>query len=701
MKYSYSGGPSRYNILLLGMFLFPFHTRTDAQTCPSATTTSISAYPNTYYPGTGGNLNAGSATIPLGPVNYGSTPISSGDVVLIIQMQGAHVSSANNKRYGSGMNANNGSGYLSTAADSLMAGVMEFATAASNVPLTGGTLTLAAGLKNNYRNSPFATFGQYTYQVIRVPIFYNLSLSGPISVPAWTWAPGSGGGGFSGGVLVLYAVNNIALNSQTIAGTGIGFRGGAGVNANGGSGSSSDFVTLSTNAANGSKGEGIAGTPRLVNSNNSLFDNTVEGYPSGSYAQGAPGNAGGGGTDGNPSSNDQNTGGGGGGNGGTGGVGGNSWSSNLATGGRPGATFAQVSPSRLVMGGGGGAGTINDNTGTPSGGLAASGAAGGGNVILMANAIVGPGTISVNGADGNTTVVNDGAGGGGAGGSVLLYSVTGSLSNITVTANGGAGGSNEAGISSGGSAHGPGGGGGGGVIYSNASLNAASSVSGGIPGTTWGGSNYGAAAGNTGIIVQNITQSQTLSFPVVCVVLSANSISLTAEERNGQGIINWEVSGDQNVKEYIVEKSWDGATFSPIYTVLRGTGAVNNYNYLDDNIFGGGLLYYRIKERDISGVFTYSKTASINVNAQGPKLSVFPNPASGYATIRFYSATQHTVDLRLFDLNGAIRWQRTCQVSTGLNTIPLDNVRNISNGIYILKWFDGLRSWQVKFLVNH
>src|SRR4029077_6880217 len=66
------------------------------------------------------------------------------------------------------------------------------------------------------------------------------------------------------------------------------------------------------------KGEGIAGTPRWVESANTLLNTNVEGYPNGSMAKGARGNAGGGGTDAPPAANDQNAGGGGGANGGVG-----------------------------------------------------------------------------------------------------------------------------------------------------------------------------------------------------------------------------------------------------------------------------------------------------------------------------------------------------------------------------------------------
>ena len=101
---------------------------------------------------------------------------------------------------------------------------------------------------------------------------------------------------------------------------------------------------MSTNNANGSKGEGIAGTPRYVNYNFTLIDNVVEGYPSGSFARGAPGNAGGGATDSNPPANDQNAGGGGGGNGGPGGRGGNGWKTVGVSGGFGGSAFITTHP---------------------------------------------------------------------------------------------------------------------------------------------------------------------------------------------------------------------------------------------------------------------------------------------------------------------------------------------------------------------
>ena len=139
-----------------------------------------------------------------------------------------------------------------------------------------------------------------------------------------------------------------------------------------------DYRTSSNRAANGSKGEGTAGTPRfLFNSTTNSLEQIQgsEGYPDGSYGRGAPGNAGGGGYGrhiplclrltpqqrNEISFNGENTGGGGGGNGGAGGLGGRSFRSQVYI---QVVSLVQVFPStsnRLALGGGGGAGTTNDD----------------------------------------------------------------------------------------------------------------------------------------------------------------------------------------------------------------------------------------------------------------------------------------------------------------------------------------------------
>ena len=664
------------------------------QSCPSTFLSTLNSFPNTYYPAGQSNVAAGSRSIVLSgvPTGFGSTPISTGDVLLIIQMQGAQIRSINNGAYGA--NGGAGNGYLVNT--SLLVGYMEYVVASNSVPLTGGTLSLGSGTVHAYQSSAFGSNGQYSYQVLRVPLYNNLQLTGAITAPAWN--------GAVGGVVMMYVDNNLNFNGQSVSASGAGFRGGGGRVLSGASGlSSADYMTTIGYNANGSKGEGIAGTPAYILSSGSVIYTNYEGYPGGSYARGGPGNAGGGGTDGNPSSNDQNSGGGGGSNGGAGGIGGNTWSSNIASGGKPGANFAQVAASRLIMGGGGGAGTTNNGTGTPGNGAASSGAAGGGIVmIIVGGSISGSGTISVDGSDGNSTVQNDGSGGGGAGGSIMVFANGGGQSGITASAIGGGGGSNQSG---GGASHGPGGGGGGGVIYSNQAF-ASASITGGAAGFTSGGtSNYGAASGSSGTLVSNMSVSAFANPNVSCVILATSYIDLSASYKDGNVHLTWEATSESNTDKYIIERSTDGSSFESIGTALPQTpaSAVDTYKFDDnENLVNVGTVYYRIVEVKTSGATAYSRIVPVQTSSSSQQtvFTAFPNPTMGAVTVRFYSAAPKTMNLQLYNLQGAILWQQEYSANEGVNTLSIGKFGTLPEGLYILSWKDGQTGGQVKVIVR-
>jgi hypothetical protein len=668
-------------LVLLGLCLPNIYS----QNCPTSGTHSTSANENTYFPGTQASVAVGATSIALGAAgsgtNFGNTPIATGDIVLIIQMQGAQINSSNSSSYGG--NNLTGSGFLAT---NLAVGRMEFAVAANAVPLAGGTLNLVSGTTYSYVYSAFGTDGQYTYQVIRVSTWYNIQLTGTVTTPLWN--------GSTGGVTVFNAVNQFNFNSQSISAVGAGFRGGGGRKLAGAAGTSkTDYVTLSTVAANGSKAEGIAGTTRYINNNGALLDNVVEGYPNGSYARGAPGNAGGGGTDSHPTANDQNSGGGGGSNGGAGGVGGWGWYSLGNTGGKGGSSFSTYSsPSRLVLGGGGGSGTNNDGVGVPAGGFASSGASGGGMVIISATAITGTGSIDASGANANNTVTNDGSGGGGGGGSILIYANSGQ-SGITATANGGTGGSNNP-ASVGATRHGPGGGGGGGVIYSNAALNIASAANGGSNGTsigTEGTDNFGSGAGLAGILTvtfpfaqlpPNMQKCQSTILPVVLSSLTATYNS------TGYTLVSWSTSNQVNASYFEVERSLDGTQFLPVGQVFVSSSSdpVHNYSY-NDNLTGvnSNVLYYRLKLVDADGHYGYSKIVAVDLNQNDTKMSVYPNPATDYAVLKIFTEKPNTAIFRLLDESGKQIKNGSYALTRGNNSVMIDQLAMLPKGMYIVQ----------------
>ncbi|MBC8083576.1 MAG: cadherin-like domain-containing protein, partial [Hymenobacter sp.] len=468
------------------------------------TLTGTNQIVNTYY---AGNLNAavGATTVRVDAAFRGaSTPIAAGDVVLIMQMQGANVNITNTNSYGDGVSTGEASGNLSA---NFTAGRYEYAIVAGTA--TAGpntTLTLNKPLALNYQASVFNTrptgqTGQRRFQVIRVPQYSTLTVAGGSSTTGAAWD------GSSGGVLVLDVAGKTIFNGGSLTMTARGFRGGGAKGYDGTTGFANTDVRRPASdtraGAHGSKGEGTAGTPQFVYAGGTATLPTPasneEGYENGSTAQGAPGNAGGGSTTNLPGSNGGNSGGGGGGNAGKGGIGGfgaDTGGSGLQASG--GAPFVGTT-SLLVMGGGGGAGSTNATTANE---YLSSGGIGGGIIILRTGSVTGTGTITAaGGAAPGAPAFTEGGGGGGAGGTVVVLATppsgaTSSLTGLTVNVNGGRGGdANTTGINS----FGPGGGGGGGFIYANSPVAAASTTTAGARGNTTAiGVAFGAAAGNAG-----------------------------------------------------------------------------------------------------------------------------------------------------------------------------------------------------------
>jgi uncharacterized repeat protein (TIGR01451 family) len=493
---------------LLFAALLPLHLHAQVCGAPGKDGPNTGQIVNTYYPAaTAGTLAAGSTSVNVGVKRPAAAPdVEVGDLLLIIQMQGANINPSNSTAYG----ANNGTGrgYLGFPASG-QAGQYEYKRVVS---VSGSTVGFDSPTINTYvqANATATTQGAQTYQIVRVPQYSSLVLNNTTIAPGGT----SAWNGFTGGIVAADVAGNLNLNNATINVQGAGFRGG-GQRTDGHGFGTPGFVEASNqsagvNAGHGQKGESIAGRPTEVwdgvtRTFAPASGGSTVGYPrtgatvaDGNEGRGAPATAGGGGTG-------AAAGGGGGGNGGNGGIGGNQFTGWIIlpalniTGGLGGVNFAQAAAGRMVLGGGGGSGSSND----PVPGGDGSGGVGGGMVFLRAGSVSGSGTINANGSQGPDNLRNDGAGGGGAGGSVFVTANSGTLAALTVTANGGRGGNNRPGAFDG--AHGPGGGGGGGVIFSNTALNAASSVAPGVRGVNLvalSGTNdpWGAADGTAGVI---------------------------------------------------------------------------------------------------------------------------------------------------------------------------------------------------------
>lgn len=144
--------------------------------------------------------------------------------------------------------------------------------------------------------------------------------------------------------------------------------------------------------------------------------------------------------------------------------------------------------------------------------------------------------------------------------------------------------------------------------------------------------------------------------------------------------LHWKVQ-EQNVLNYIIERSDNNVDYYTAgSTASRGDGS-NNYAFTDVNAVNGNA-YYRIKQIDRDGKYSYSNVVRLSVKAFFP-ITLYPSPAHDIITI---NAGSQFVNSEILVTNAAgatiKKWKATSSSFT-------KEVSELASGIYFLKFDDG------------
>ncbi|MEM1356900.1 MAG: T9SS type A sorting domain-containing protein [Bacteroidota bacterium] len=179
--------------------------------------------------------------------------------------------------------------------------------------------------------------------------------------------------------------------------------------------------------------------------------------------------------------------------------------------------------------------------------------------------------------------------------------------------------------------------------------------------------------------------------------LPVEFLAFTAAPAGKQVQLRWTTTNEQNNDFFAVERSEDGDTFIPIGTVT-GAGTTNlerHYESWDDQPHSG-LNYYRLKQVDFDGSYTYSDVRAVQLSSAVLAVSVYPNPASVDLNIRFSNvAEQGTVQL----LSSAGQVVREQFLAEGLAELRLP-VQQLPSGAYWLRATIGSQNSMHKVIIT-
>jgi parallel beta-helix repeat protein len=165
-------------------------------------------------------------------------------------------------------------------------------------------------------------------------------------------------------------------------------------------------------------------------------------------------------------------------------------------------------------------------------------------------------------------------------------------------------------------------------------------------------------------------------FAVLPVTLTDFKLSSIA---NNKVKLVWKTLAEYNSKYFIVEKSKDGVSWTDLAKITAAgfSNSSKDYTAIDSTPYKG-KNFYRLKQVDNDGKFTYSKILETDV-AYGA-LNIYPNPAGN---ILMASGLGDNGTLSLLTMDG----RKIDTLKTKGNTVTY-NLQNLKAGSYILQYID-------------
>lgn len=146
--------------------------------------------------------------------------------------------------------------------------------------------------------------------------------------------------------------------------------------------------------------------------------------------------------------------------------------------------------------------------------------------------------------------------------------------------------------------------------------------------------------------------------------------------------LKWETASEINNDFFTVEKSIDVENWEEV-TTLKGAGNSSNpivYSTIDNYPYSG-ISYYRLKQTDFDGNYTYSKIEKVEIIIGEKKsLKVFPNPSNSVITIQ----GDELYSLKIYNSIGQIMPLDFIENKNSFNEINY-NVSELKKGTYYIR----------------
>lgn len=157
--------------------------------------------------------------------------------------------------------------------------------------------------------------------------------------------------------------------------------------------------------------------------------------------------------------------------------------------------------------------------------------------------------------------------------------------------------------------------------------------------------------------------------------------------------LNWATATESNSDYFSVERMDADGSFSSIGTIpAAGNSSMTRRYAYNDAGLSAGTHYYRIRQVDFDGSYSFSAIRAVAIGEQGPAFSAYPNPSPADITVVIGEAwLDDNVVLTVIDAQGQV--VQRLPVTQPRITLDLDA------GVYLLRLDNGTRASTVQRVV--
>ncbi|MGV3631076.1 MAG: T9SS type A sorting domain-containing protein [Bacteroidota bacterium] len=194
--------------------------------------------------------------------------------------------------------------------------------------------------------------------------------------------------------------------------------------------------------------------------------------------------------------------------------------------------------------------------------------------------------------------------------------------------------------------------------------------------------------GNTATQVARtgMTNFSFLAVDQALTTLPIELLSFTGQNEGLHNLLKWTTNAERDNDFFTLERSQNGFDFAFLAEVdgAGNSNSILDYHSYDFNPYPG-VTYYRLKQTDFNGEFTYSNIVALTNELDKITVSeAYPNPTNGDVSMDFYSPVNGNIEIKLFDKTGRLILEESKTINSGNNPVNL-GIESLAKGVYTLE----------------